>query len=151
MVSLTLKVTANTASKTKKLPKAEAITKLQGPSKKPPKVPPKTPAPNINKATPKLAPLLNPRTKGPAKGFLNNVCIINPEIAKPPPTKIAVIAFGNRYSKIINCHEDFIASPPNKLEKTSLRGIETVPKLILMKKKSTTNKVRIIKCDRYVC
>ena len=72
--------------------------------------------------------------------------------AKPPPTKIAVIAFGNRYSKIINCHEDFIASPPNKLEKTSLRGIETVPKLILMKKNSTTNNtIRIIKCDRYVC
>ena len=96
MVSLTLKVTDNTASNTKKLPRAEAITKLQDPNKKPPNVPPKTPAPNINKATPKLAPLLNPKTKGPAKGFLNNVCMISPETAKPPPAKIAVSAFGKR-------------------------------------------------------
>ena len=150
MVSLTLKVTDNTASNTKKLPKAEAITKLQGPNKNPPNVPPKTPAPNINRATPKLAPLLNPKTKGPAKGFLNNVCMMSPETAKPPPVKIAVIAFGKRYSKIINCHEVLVASPPNKLENTSLIGIETLPKLILITNVITNKSIRIIKWDRYV-
>ena len=94
MVSLTFRVTASTASNTKKLPSALAITRLQGPSKRVPKIPEITPAPKINIATPKLAPLLRPRTKGPASGFLKSVCINSPEIAKPPPAIIAVIAFG---------------------------------------------------------
>ena len=45
-------------------------------------------------ATPKLAPEEIPNTKGPAKGFLNKVCINKPQIDKPEPTKTAVIAFG---------------------------------------------------------
>lgn len=56
--------------------------------------PPNKEVPKINKATPKLAPELIPRTKGPASGFLNNVCINKPEIDNPEPTKIAVIDFG---------------------------------------------------------
>ena len=59
------------------------------------KTPPKTPEPKITKATPKLAPELIPKTKGPAKGFLKSVCMSKPEIPKPEPTKIAVMAFGN--------------------------------------------------------
>ncbi len=51
-------------------------------------------APNITIATPKLAPELIPRIYGPASGFLKIVCICTPEIDKPAPTKIAVIAFG---------------------------------------------------------
>ena len=134
MVSFTLKVTDKTASKTKKLPNAEAITRLQEPNKKPPKLAPNIPAPRINNATPKLAPLLSPRTKGPASGFLKSVCINNPETANPPPDSIAVIALGNRYSNTINFQADFIGSPPNKLMITSFKGIGTVPKLMLAKK-----------------
>ena len=96
MVSFTLKVTDKTANNTKKLPNAEAITKLHDPSKKPPKLIPNIPVPRINNATPKLAPLLNPKTKGPANGFLKSVCINNPETANPPPASIAVIALGKR-------------------------------------------------------
>ena len=51
--------------------------------------------PSINNATPKLAPELIPKTKGPASGFRNKVCIKSPEIPNPLPTIIAVIAFGN--------------------------------------------------------
>ena len=57
-------------------------------------IPPIKDDPNINKATPKLAPELIPSTNGPANGFLNNVCINNPLIDNPEPTKTAVIAFG---------------------------------------------------------
>ena len=96
MVSFNLKLTDKTASRTKKLPNAEAITRLQEPIKRPPKLAPNKPAPRINMATPKLAPLLNPKTKGPANGFLKSVCINNPETANPPPASIAVIALGKR-------------------------------------------------------
>ena len=95
MVSRTLVDTTITANNTKKLPKLAAITKLHLEIKKMPRYPLKKEAPMITKATPKLAPDVIPSTKGPAKGFLNNVCINNPEIPKPEPTKMAVKAFGN--------------------------------------------------------
>lgn len=50
----------------------------------------------MSNATPRLAPEDIPNTKGPASGFLNNVCINKPLIANPDPTSIAVIAFGKR-------------------------------------------------------
>ena len=50
---------------------------------------------NTKNATPKLAPELIPNTNGPAKGFLNRVCINKPLIDKPDPTSIAVMALGN--------------------------------------------------------
>ena len=59
------------------------------------KNPPNRPDPKIIKATPKLAPDVIPNTKGPANGFLNKVCINNPEIPSPEPTKIDVTALGN--------------------------------------------------------
>jgi hypothetical protein len=37
------------------------------------------------RATNKLAPEFMPKTYGPAKGLLNNVCINIPERASPPP------------------------------------------------------------------
>ena len=95
MVSRTLVETIITANKTKKLPKLAAITKLHFEIKKVAKNPLKMEAPIITKATPKLAPEVIPRTKGPANGFLNKVCMSNPEIPKPEPTKMAVKAFGN--------------------------------------------------------
>jgi hypothetical protein len=144
IVSFTLKVTDKTANNTKKLPNAEAITKLQDPSKKPPKLIPNIPVPRINNATPKLAPLLNPKTKGPANGFLNNVCINKPQIDKPEPTKMAVIAFGNRKFKIIVCQLSLSVSSPNRIEKTSLKGIRTEPKLIF------TSRITISKTDNNI-
>ena len=96
MVSLTFEDTNKTVINTRKLPRLAAITTLHFEMKNVANAPPKSPEPKITKATPKLAPELIPKTKGPANGFLNNVCINNPEIANPEPTKIAVNAFGNR-------------------------------------------------------
>ena len=96
MVSRTFNDTIKTANNTKKLPKLAAITMLHFEIKNVIKTPPKIEEPIMTKATPKLAPELIPNTKGPANGFLNNVCINNPEIPKPEPTNMAVIAFGKR-------------------------------------------------------
>jgi len=103
------------------------------------KNPPNKPEPNIIKATPKLAPEVIPKTKGPANGFLNKVCINKPEIPKPEPTKIAVSAFCNLKS-VMTCHVVF-SIVPKRLPKMLFRGILTEPKLILTKKHSskTTN------------
>lgn len=96
MVSLTLEETPITRNSTKQLPKLEAMAKemlfiIDSDTKLY-----KMEAPIIRMATPKLAPELIPRTKGPANGFLNRVCIKRPLSAKPPPTSIAVMAFGKR-------------------------------------------------------
>ena len=101
MVSLTFEETIKTADNTRKLPKLAAIIILHLDTKIEAKAPLKIPAPKITSATPKLAPELIPKTKGPAKGFLKSVCINNPEIPKPEPTKTAVNAFGKRYTLII--------------------------------------------------
>ena len=52
--------------------------------------------PKTTNATPRLEPELNPKTYGPANGFLKKVCINNPLTESEIPTKIAVIAFGKR-------------------------------------------------------
>ncbi len=86
----------------------------------------------MTKATPKLEPELNPKTYGPASGFLNKVCIINPEIDKPIPTKTAVNALGNRkFQRMIS--QEFLISFPKIESKIALIGIETEPKLTLSK------------------
>jgi len=95
MVSLTFNATKSTANKTRKLPRLAAITMPHLEIKSEAKTPPNTLEPNMTKATPKLAPELTPKTNGPANGFLNSVCINNPEMPKPEPTIIAVKAFGN--------------------------------------------------------
>ena len=101
------------------------------------KNPPNNPEPKISKATPKLAPEEIPRTKGPAKGFLNNVCIRSPQIDKPEPTIMAVIALGNRKSIIIICQLSLEAIPPVNELKISLIGIDTDPKLMFKNKKNS--------------
>ena len=95
IASLTFVETIKTVSKTKKLPKVAAMTMLHFDAKTPRNMPPKSEAPMVTNATPKLAPEVMPSTKGPASGFLNNVCTISPEIPRPEPTIIAVNAFGN--------------------------------------------------------
>ncbi len=96
IVSRTFEDTNKTAKSTKKLPKLAAMTTAHFEMSNDAKTPPNSPEPKITRATPKLAPELIPKTKGPANGFLNNVCINNPEIPNPEPTKIAVNAFGKR-------------------------------------------------------
>lgn len=95
MVSLIFIETTITDINTKKLPRLAAITILHFEMMSKVKIPPKRLDPKIIRATPKLAPELMPNTKGPAKGFLNKVCIKSPEIPKPEPTRIAVNAFGS--------------------------------------------------------
>ena len=96
IVSRNLCETAKTAIKTKKLPKLEAKTIPKDESKIEDKLIGKKAAPKTIVATPKLAPELNPKTSGPANGFLNKVCINSPLIDNPIPTRMAAMAFGNR-------------------------------------------------------
>jgi hypothetical protein len=96
MVSFTLEATANTAAKTKKLPTLENRTRETSVIRYPKAQAGKKVVPMIRSATARLAPELMPKTKGPAKGFLNSVCINNPHTDNPLPTKIAVMALGMR-------------------------------------------------------
>ena len=144
MVFFTLFAAIITADNTKKAPKLAAIGKDQLETALVNKKPPKTDEPKIKIATPKLAPEEIPKTNGPAKGFLNNVCINKPQTDKPEPTKIAVIAFGILKLMIIVCQLSLVIFPPKMLLKISLNGIETDPKLMFKKNKiiSKTNKNR---------
>ncbi len=149
MVFLTRFAVIITAESTKKAPKLAAIAIAQLENAIDKKTPPKRLEPKINIATPKLAPDEIPKTKGPASGFLNNVCINKPQIDKPEPTKIAVIAFGNLKFKMIVCQLSLAGFPPDKLFKISSNGIETDPKLIFTKKNTnskTANKIKYFVC-----
>lgn len=115
MVFLTLFAANNTAKSTKAAPKLEAVAIAQLDMDNEAKNPPKILDPKINKATPKLAPEEIPNTNGPAKGFRNKVCISSPQMDSPEPTKIAVIAFGNRKLSTITFQLSFEPSPPNKI------------------------------------
>lgn len=53
---------------------------------------PKMPVSRIVIATPSPAPLLIPNIEGSAKGFLNKVCISNPETDSAAPANNAVTA-----------------------------------------------------------
>ena len=130
MVFLTLFAAIITADNTKKAPKLAATGKDQLEGEFVNKKPPNTEEPKIKIATPKLAPEEIPNTKGPAKGFLNNVCINKPQIDKPEPTKTAVVAFGILQLMIIVSQLSLVTLPPKMLLNISLNGIETDPKLI---------------------
>jgi len=96
MVFFNLRATNITALSTKKAPKlaARAIPILEKASAA--KLPPKSENPKIKMATPKLAPELIPSTNGPARGFLNKVCINKPLMERPEPTRMAVSDLGKR-------------------------------------------------------
>lgn len=94
MVFLILLAVSKIAIKTKEAPILEAIASPQLEKETTANIPPKILDPRIKIATPKLAPEEIPKTKGPAKGFLNNVCINKPLTANPEPAKIAVMIFG---------------------------------------------------------
>jgi len=146
MVFLTLFAAIITADNTKNAPKLAAIGKDQLEIEEDNKKPPKTDEPKIKMATPKLAPEEIPKTNGPARGFLKSVCINKPQIDKPEPTKIAVIAFGNLKFRMIVSQLSLGGVPPIKVVKISLKGIETEPKLIFTKNKIISKSERKIKC-----
>ena len=137
MLSRTLLETAKTANNTKKLPKLAAITILHLEIKAVAKRLPNKPEPRITRATPKLAPELMPKTNGPANGFLKSVCINNPDMPKPEPTNIAVMAFGNLNSLIMICQVS-LPEVPNMLDTTDFSGILTEPRLMFTKKHTTS-------------
>ena len=84
-----------TEIKTKKLPKLEAMIVPNEERKNSDSEMGNNEAPKMTIATPKLAPELNPKTHGPASGFLNSVCINKPLTDNPIPINIATIALGN--------------------------------------------------------
>ena len=94
---------------------------LTEPTEKPP------PSMSITKATPSPAPLLIPKTLGPANGLRKAVCNISPLTASAAPQSIAVMACGSRDWRMINCHEGLIVSSPKRMRTTSSAGIDTDP------------------------
>lgn len=146
IVFRTLLAAIITEESTKKAPKLAATGKDQFKSKDDDKNPPKTEEPKIKMATPKLAPEEIPKTKGPASGFLNKVCINNPQIDNPEPTKTAVIAFGNLKLKIIISQLSLEVLPPNIMDTISSIGTATEPKLIFNTKQYSSITASSIKC-----
>ncbi len=96
IVFLSFLATIITANNTNNAPKLAAMANPKLEKASPAMLPPMSEIPKIKIATPRLAPELMPRTKGPASGFLNNVCINKPLMDRPEPTKIAVNDFGKR-------------------------------------------------------
>jgi len=96
----------------------------------------------ITTPTPKLAIDVTPKTEGSANGFLNNSCIMKPEIGKAMPTKTAAIDFGNLKFKI-----KFWWTSVEELntEKISLIGIATLPTVRLTKKSKIAKQQIVIK------
>ena len=93
-VSLSFFIAIKINPRTTKLPIQEAKTMLKLDANKPLTDAGKNEDPSKIKATPRLDPELSPNTYGPASGFLNKVCMSNPLMDKPIPTRTAVIAFG---------------------------------------------------------
>ena len=88
------------------------------------------PAPRntIAKEAPNAAALDKPRVYGDAKGFFNTDCIITPERARPPPTKIAERTRGIRTSHTIRPR--LLGSRRMIVESTSAKGILMLPAVI---------------------
>ena len=150
MVFLTLFAANITANNTNNEPSEAAAAIAQLESAKDAITPPRAPEPRIRMATPRLAPEEIPNTKGPARGFLNNVCIRRPLIPRPEPTRVAVRALGNLKFKTMRSQLDLELDPPDKISKRSGKGIATEPKLILNSKKRSNTSVRAMNCLVYV-
>ena len=85
------------------------------------------PKKSITNATPSPAPLFTPNTLGPASGLRKAVCSISPLTAKAAPHRVAVMAWGSRDSRMMNCHEALAVSSPKSMLTTSPAGIDTDP------------------------
>lgn len=150
MVFLTFFAASITTDKTVKEPILAASANSIFENANPMILPEKTEIPNTKIATPKLAPELMPNTKGPAKGFLNNVCISRPQIDNPEPTNMAVIVFGSLECKIIYCQDSLVALLPVSVCNIDLKGISTEPKLRFISMNSSNNMPIRMNFNEYV-
>src|SRR3712207_8333275 len=91
------------------------------------------PIANMTRATPSPAPLLIPKTSGPAKGLRKAVWSMSPLTASAPPLSRAVSAWGKRDPRTMNCHEAFGRSEEHTSELQSRQYL--VCRLLLEKKK----------------
>src|SRR5574344_175004 len=95
--------------------------------------PPSDDESNTTNATPSDAPLLTPKTDGPARGLRNTVCICNPLTDRPAPANKAVLVCGMREFHIILLHIVISSSVYPSMGKSSTiptmasRGMDTVP------------------------
>ena len=104
----------------------------------------------ITIATPNPDPELIPKMNGPAIGFLNKVCICNPQIPSPPPTSMAVRALGIRNFSIIKCQE-LSTGGRNKIKSIILdKGMDTDPKLIFSTNKAINTPPNPINSRRHI-
>ena len=85
------------------------------------------PQSSMTRATPRLAPLLMPKTSGPARGLRKAVCSIRPLAASDAPQSVAVRAWGRRVSRTIYCQLNFALVSPRRIRATSWQGILTGP------------------------
>ena len=108
------------------------------PTDKPP------PRKSMTRATPKPAPLLIPKMLGPASGLRKAVCSMSPLTANAAPQSVAVIAWGNRDWRMINCHDAFELSSPKRMFITSGTGIATEPRNRLRMKSTTISPPKAI-------
>jgi len=137
-----------TTKSTKKLPTLAARARDMSPRKERVASPVAREVPIRSRAAPKLAPELMPRTKGPARGLRNRVCINNPLKESPPPTRMAVRAFGIRYSHMI--YDQVSPDPPFKrMETTWSKGMSTEPELMFNNPESNRAIPRSTKEKRY--
>ena len=127
-------------------PKMTAVTSM-APAKaanktamKPVKVTPPAvrlpPMANMTRATPRPAPLLIPKTSGPASGFRKAVWSMSPLTAMAPPPNRAVRAWGRRDSRMMNRHDGLPPEWPVSTRTTSSTGMRTLPTSRLSMKSS---------------
>ena len=88
------------------------------------------PMASITTATARAAPLLMPKTSGPARGLRKRVCRSIPVTASPLPASTAVAACGSRDWSMMNLHEARSTSPSVKAAHTASNGIRTLPTMM---------------------
>ena len=148
IISFILKETNRIINKIIAEPIQAAITIIQLPAY-PMEIPVNKPAkPNTMMATPKLAPALIPRTKGPARGFLNMVCICNPLTDNADPANIAVITLGILIFHIIDSHS--LVEPLKIVLTISENGIFTDPNIISSTKKHNSKSVNVLNINMFL-
>ena len=82
--------------------------------------------PRTHSAAPSDAPELIPRTYGPARGFMNNVCMRRPLSETAAPAIMAVSALGSLMFHIIRL-EFVSAGLPDRMSHTSPGAIPALP------------------------
>lgn len=94
--------------------------------------------------TARLAPEDNPITSGPAKAFLNSVCICKPPMDKALPANIHVRAFVIRKSQTMSDQTGLELVLPASMLMISPNGISTLPRDRFMTNSKTNRGGRTI-------